>query len=62
MNKLEYVARSLSRGTNKKCETYVINAIYQKVDNPNLIVETQKEIKLENIHLVYYLSRLLLET
>ena len=57
MNKLEYVARSLSRGTNKKCETYVINAIYQ-----NLIVETQKEIKLENIHLVYYLSRLLLET
>lgn len=48
MNKLEYVARSLSRGTNKKYETYVINAIYQKVDNPNLIIETQKEIKLEN--------------
>ena len=48
MNKLEYVARSLSRGTNKKYETYVINAIYQKVNNPNLIIETQKEIKLEN--------------
>ena len=48
MDKLEYVARSLSRGTNKKYETYVINAIYQKVNNPNLIVETQKEIKLEN--------------
>ena len=48
MDKLEYVARSLSRGTNKKYETYVINAIYQKVNNPNLIIETQKEIKLEN--------------
>lgn len=48
MNKLEYVARSLSRGTNKKYETYVINAIYQKVANPNLIIETQKEIRLEN--------------
>lgn len=48
MDKLEYVARSLSRGTNKVYETYVINAIYQKVNNPNLIIETQKEIKLEN--------------
>ncbi len=43
MDKLEYVARSLSRGTNKKYEIYVINAIYQKVNNPNLIIETQKE-------------------
>ncbi len=48
MNKLEYVTRSLSRGTNKKYETYVINAIYQKINNPNLVIETQKEIKLEN--------------
>ena len=48
MDKLEYVVRSLSRGTNKKYETYVINAIYQKVNNPNLIIETQKEIRLEN--------------
>lgn len=48
MDKLEYVARSLSRGTNKKYETYVVNAIYQKVNNDNLIIETQKEIKLEN--------------
>lgn len=48
IDKLEYVARSLSRGTNKIYETYVINAIYQKADNPNLIIETQKEIKLEN--------------
>ena len=36
MDKLEYVARSLSRGTNKKYETYVINEIYQKENNPNL--------------------------
>lgn len=48
MDKLEYVARSLSGGTNKKYETYVINAIYQKVNNPNLMIETQKEIRLEN--------------
>lgn len=48
MDRLEYVARSLSRGTNKKYETYVINAIYQKVINSNLIIETQKEIRLEN--------------
>jgi len=48
MNKLEYIARSLSRGTNKKYETYVINAIYQKVSNPNLEIETQKVIKLND--------------
>lgn len=48
MNKLEYVARALSRGTNKKYETYVINAIYQKVNNPNLEIETQKVIRLED--------------
>lgn len=48
MDKKEYVARMLSRGTNKVYETYVINAIYQKVDNPNLIIETQKEMRLEN--------------
>lgn len=48
MDKLEYVVRLLGRGTNKKYENYVINAIYQKVNNPNLIIETQKEIKLED--------------
>lgn len=48
MDKLEYIARSLSRGTNKKYETYVINAIYQRINNTNLIIETQKEIKLDN--------------
>lgn len=48
MDKLEYVARSLSNGAKKVYETYVINAIYQKIDNPNLKIETQKEIKLSN--------------
>lgn len=48
MDKLEYVTRSLCRGVNKPLETYVINAIYQKINNPNLIIETQKEIKLDN--------------
>lgn len=48
MDKLEYVARQLSRGTNKVYENYVINAIYQKVNNPNLKIETQKEIVLDN--------------
>ena len=48
MDKLEYVARSLSRGTKKVYETFVINAIYQKVDNLNLEIVTQKEIKLKN--------------
>ena len=44
MNKLEYVARSLSKGVNKPLETYVINAIYQKVNNPELEIEVQKNI------------------
>ena len=48
MDKLECVARQLSRGTNKVYENYVINAIYQKVNNPNLKIETQKEIVLDN--------------
>lgn len=48
MNKLEYVARSLSKGTKKVYETYVINAIYQKVNNPELEIETQKYIKTFN--------------
>ena len=48
MKKLEYVVCSLSRGTKEKYENYVINAIYQKVNDSNLIIETQKEIRLSN--------------
>ena len=45
MTKLQYVAHALSRGTNKKYETYVVNAIYQKVNNPHLEIVTQKRVK-----------------
>ena len=48
MTKLEYVARSLSKGNKKVYETYVINAIYQKIDNPELEIETQKGVKSTN--------------
>lgn len=48
MNKLEYIARSLSNGSKKVYETYVINAIYQKVNNVELEIETQKYIKTFN--------------
>lgn len=47
MDKLEYVARSLSRGSKKVYENYVVNAVYQKIGDPNLLIETQKEIRLE---------------
>ena len=47
MNKLEYVARSLANGSKKVYETYVINAIYQKVNNPELEIQTQKNIYVE---------------
>lgn len=42
--KLAYVARCLSRGTQKKFETYVINAIYAKLNNPNLEIKTQQYV------------------
>ncbi len=44
VNKLEQVARQLSKGTKKKAETYVVNAIYHKVNNPELQIETQKGV------------------
>lgn len=48
MTKLEYVARTLSKGNYKDYETYVINAIYQKVNNPELHIETQKGVRTTN--------------
>ena len=44
LSKLEYVSRSLSRGTHKKFETYVINSIYSKLNNPNLEIATQQYV------------------
>ena len=46
--KLEYVARCLSRGTQKKFETYVINAIYTKLNNSNLEIKTQQYVNTKN--------------
>ena len=43
-SKLAYISKSLSRGTNKKYETMVINAIYSKLNNPNLEIKTQQHV------------------
>lgn len=43
-SKLKYVAYSLSRGTNKKYETYVINRIYSKLNNNEIEIVTQQTV------------------
>lgn len=49
MDKLEYLALMLNQRTNgKKYENFVINAIYAKVDNLDLIPVTQKYVKNPN--------------
>lgn len=49
MDKLEYLALMLNQRTNgKKYENFVINAIYAKVANPNLIPVTQKYVRNPN--------------
>lgn len=49
MDKLEYLALMLNRRTNgKKYENFVINAIYAKVANPDLIPVTQKYVRNPN--------------
>ena len=47
-SKVEYVARSLSRGTHKKYETFVINEIYSRLSNPNLEIATQQHVVTKN--------------
>lgn len=42
--KLGFVARSLSKGTRKKFETYAINSIYSKLNNPELEIATQQYV------------------
>lgn len=44
-SKLDYVVRSLSRGTNKKYETYVINSIWNKINNSEVEFATQQYVK-----------------
>lgn len=43
--KLDYIVRSLSRGTNKKYETYVINSIWNKINNSEVEFVTQQYVK-----------------
>jgi len=42
--KLEYICRSLSKGTTKVYETYVVNAIWQKLNNENIEFVTQQYV------------------
>lgn len=44
ISKLEYVARCLSRGTHKNYETFIINEIYSRLNNPNLEISTQQHV------------------
>ena len=53
MNKTEYIVRSLSKGTHKKYETFVLNAIYNKLNNPNLEIVTQQYVATENKKMKY---------
>ena len=43
-NKIIYVAHCLSRGTHKKYENFIINAIYSKLSNPNVEIATQQHV------------------
>lgn len=45
MEKIEYICASLSKSCKNKYENYVVNAIYNRVNNTNLEIETQKNIK-----------------
>lgn len=44
-SKTDYIVRSLSRGTNKKYETYIINAIWNKLNDSNFEFSTQQYVK-----------------
>lgn len=45
IEKTEYIIKSLTKGCNKIYETYVINGIYHKLNNPELEIVTQKYVK-----------------
>lgn len=48
MNRFDYIARSLNKSKNNRYESYVVNAIYQKINNKELEIVTQETIKLQN--------------
>lgn len=43
-SKLDYICRSLSKGTSKVYETYVVNAIWQRLSNDNIEFVTQQYV------------------
>lgn len=43
-SKLDYICRSLSKGTSKVYETYVVNAIWQRLNNDNIEFITQQYV------------------
>lgn len=45
MDKLNYIVKTLSRTNRKDYENYIVNAIYSRVNNPNLIPVTQQYVK-----------------
>jgi len=48
MDKLEYIVNELRKCVKKKYESYVINAIYQKVNNSELEIVAQKSIRFKD--------------
>lgn len=44
-SKLDYIVHSLSKGTNKKYETYIINSIWNRLNNPEVEFATQQYVK-----------------
>jgi len=59
IEKTEYIINSLTKGSIKRYETYVINAIYQRLNNHELEIVTQKYVK-NKIDDKYYLIDLYL--
>lgn len=44
LDKRNYIVKSLSKGTHKKYETFVVNQIYAGLYNPNLEIVTQQHV------------------
>lgn len=42
--KIEYVAKSLTKGKSKHYETFIINQIYARLNNPNIEIATQQYV------------------
>ena len=47
-DKMKYIVKCLSQGTHKKYETFVINQIYSRLNNPQLEIATQQRIVTKN--------------